>query len=638
MKKRVWLGLTAVGGAALVVAATWMIQNGLQTPLPAPADHVSHALVPPPPPEVPLTRVPAEVPTLPAPPPRAAAPVPTPGETAPILVPGEAAQDLGLEAGVPGGVEGGVPGGVVGGVVGGLPSASAELLLRSAPASPGRAVPHGALQMEKRQEFFRAPLPPVDREGYDPVRDNPFLAAATNPLSTFSIDVDTASYANVRRFLTEGRLPPKDAVRIEELVNYFRYEYPAPRGGSPFSITTELGACPWKPEHRLVLVGLRGRAIDDESLPPRNLTFLLDVSGSMRSPDKLPLLKRAMGVLVDSLRAEDRVAIVVYAGSSGLVLPSTSGAEKGAIHAAIDSLWAGGSTAGAAGIRLAYEVAKDRYVEGGINRVILATDGDFNVGVSSDGELVRLIEEKRESGVFLSVLGFGEGNLQDAKMEKLADHGNGNYSYIDSFREARKVLGTEAGGTLVTIAKDVKIQVEFNPARVRAYRLIGYENRTLRAEDFADDRKDAGEIGAGHTVTALYEIVPVGVEIDLPAVDPLKYQSPSVPSGDASSRDLLTVKLRHKAPDGDRSRLQTVAVEDREPGEASANLRFASAVAAFGMLLRDSEYKGAASWSQVIELARGAVGTDPDGYRTEFLVLARNAASLASREEVAVTR
>jgi Ca-activated chloride channel family protein len=615
MKKRVWLGSIAVGGAAVVVAASWVLQSVRQARLPAPVERTSDIFVPAQP-----------------------APVPTPGPAAPVVFAGGAARDLGLEGGVAGGVEGGVSGGVVGGVVGGLPSASAELRW-SAPPLPPAAAPRLALEMEKRQESFRAPLPPIDREGYDHVRDNPFLAAAANPLSTFSIDVDTASYANVRRFLDEGRLPPKDAVRIEELVNYFRYQYPEPAGDSPFSITTELGPCPWEPEHRLVLVGLRGRAIDDESLPPRNLTFLLDVSGSMQSPDKLPLLKRAMGVLVDSLRDRDRVAIVVYAGSSGLVLPSTSGAEKGAIHAAIDELRAGGSTAGAAGIRLAYEVAKGNHVRGGINRVILATDGDFNVGVSSDGELVRLIEEERESGVFLSVLGFGEGNLQDAKMEKLADHGNGNYSYIDSFREARKVLGTEAGGTLVTIAKDVKIQVEFNPARVRAYRLIGYENRALRAEDFADDGKDAGEIGAGHTVTALYEIVPVGVEIDLPAVDPLKYQPPSVPSGDASSRELLTVKLRHKAPDGDRSRLQTVAVEDREPAlEASANLRFASAVAAFGMLLRDSDYKGSASWSQVVDLARGAVGPDPDGYRTEFLALARNAESLAAREQMAIAR
>jgi Ca-activated chloride channel family protein len=615
MKKRVWLGLSAVGGGALVVAAIWTLQNGGQARLPAPPPPTSDVFVPAPP-----------------------SPVPSPGGTAPTVVAGGAVLDEGLEGGVPGGVEGGVPGDALGGVVGGLPSTSAELR-RSAPALPAMAAPRPALQMEKRQEFFRAPLPPVDREGYEQVRDNPFLAAATNPLSTFSIDVDTASYANVRRFLTEGRLPPKDAVRIEELVNYFRYDYPEPAGDAPFSITTELGSCSWEPEHRLVLVGLRGRAIDGESLPPRNLTFLLDVSGSMQSPDKLPLLKRAMGVLVDSLRAEDRVAIVVYAGSSGLVLPPVSGAEKGAIHAAIDSLRAGGSTAGAAGIRLAYEVAKDSYVEGGINRVILATDGDFNVGVSSDGELVRLIDEKRESGVFLSVLGFGEGNLQDAKMEKLADHGNGNYSYIDSFREARKVLGTEAGGTLVTIAKDVKIQVEFNPARVRAYRLIGYENRALRAEDFADDRKDAGEIGAGHTVTALYEIVPIGVAIDLPAVDPLKYQKPSAPFADGSSNELLTVKLRHKAPDGDRSRLQTVVVEDRDVSlEPSADLRFASAVAAFGMLLRDSEYKGSASWSQVVDLARGAVGSDPDGYRTEFLALARSAESLATREHVAIAR
>jgi Ca-activated chloride channel homolog len=638
MKKRVWLGLTAVAGAVLVVAATLVLQNGRQARMPVPPEHASDIFVPAQPPEVPVAKVPADVPSRPAPPPRAAVPVPTPGEASTIVLPGGSLRDRGLENEVPGGVKRGVPGGVVGGVVGGLPSATAELR-RSAPASPGRGAPYPALEMDEHEGFFRAPLPPVDREGYDHVRDNPFLAAATNPLSTFSIDVDTASYANVRRFLTEGRLPPKDAVRIEELVNYFRYEYPEPAGDSPFSITTELGACPWKPEHQLVLVGLRGRAIDDESLPPRNLTFLLDVSGSMQSPDKLPLLKRAMGVLVDSLRDEDRVAIVVYAGSSGLALPSISGAEKGAIHAAIDELRAGGSTAGAAGIRLAYDVAKDNYVEGGINRVILATDGDFNVGVSSDGELVRLIEEKRQSGVFLSVLGFGEGNLQDAKMEKLADHGNGNYSYIDSFREARKVLGTEAGGTLVTIAKDVKIQVEFNPARVRAYRLIGYENRVLRAEDFADDRKDAGEIGAGHTVTALYEIVPVGIGIDLPAVAPLKYQTPSVPSGDSSSRELLTVKLRHKAPDGGRSRLQTVVVEDREPRlEPSTNLRFASAVAAFGMLLRDSEYRGAASWSQVIDLARGAVGSDLDGYRSEFLALARNAASLATREQAAIAR
>jgi Ca-activated chloride channel family protein len=492
----------------------------------------------------------------------------------------------------------------------------------------------------KKDEQRPFGLPPdFNREGYDHIADNPFLAVSVNPLSTFSIDVDTASYANVRRFLTSGQLPPKDAVRIEELVNYFRYDYPEPEGDAPFSISTEVGRCPWKPEHRLVLVGLRGRSLDEESLPPRNLTFLLDVSGSMSSPDKLPLLKRAMGVLVDSLREEDHVAIVVYAGASGLVLPPTSGAGKGEIRAALESLRAGGSTAGGAGIELAYRVASDSYIDGGINRVVLATDGDFNVGTSSEGDLIRLIEDKRETGVFLSVLGFGQGNLQDSKMEKLADHGNGNYSYIDSFREARKVLGTEAGGTLVTIAKDVKIQVEFNPARVKAYRLIGYENRALRAEDFADDRKDAGEIGAGHTVTALYEIVPVGVEIDLPAVDPLKYQRPAAVSPESRSEELLTVKLRHKEPNGTRSRLTSVAVRDVEPGtEPSANLRFSAAVAAFGMLLRDSEHKGSASWAQVIDLARGAVGPDPEGHRTEFVVLARNAETLATMEQVAIAR
>jgi Ca-activated chloride channel family protein len=489
----------------------------------------------------------------------------------------------------------------------------------------------------KDEESFRVPNPPVDREAYDHIQDNPFLAAVTNPLSTFSIDVDTASYSNVRRFLTSGQLPPKDAVRVEELVNYFRYDYPEPDGKRPFSITTEVAACPWAPEHRLVLVGLRGRSLDDASLPPRNLTFLLDVSGSMGSPDKLPLLKRAMGLLVDTLREEDRVAIVVYAGASGLVLPPTSGAGKGEILDALDALRSGGSTAGGAGIELAYRVAGQSFVEGGINRVILATDGDFNVGVSSEGDLVRLIEEKRESGVFLSVLGFGQGNLQDSKMEKLADHGNGNYAYIDSIREARKVLVSEAGSTLVTIARDVKIQVEFNPALVTAYRLIGYENRALRAEDFADDRKDAGEIGAGHTVTALYEIVPAGVEIDLPAVDPLKYQAAPSPDATANS-ELLTVKLRHKHADGGPSRLTTVAIEDHLDAAPSANLRFSSAVAEFGMLLREAEHRGSASWEQVLDLARGAVGDDPEGHRTEFLVLARSAQQLATQQQVAISR
>ncbi|MFI4942610.1 MAG: von Willebrand factor type A domain-containing protein, partial [Burkholderiales bacterium] len=400
-----------------------------------------------------------------------------------------------------------------------------------------------------RQEALaklQAVRPEFDTEAYDRIRDNPFMAAAQNPLSTFSIDVDTASYANVRRFLTQGQLPPKDAVRIEELVNYFRYDYPEPKGGAPFSVTTELAPCPWRPEHRLALVGLRGRSLEEKALPPRRLTFLLDVSGSMESPDKLPLLKQAMALLVEGLREQDQVAIVVYAGQSGLVLPPTSGERKAEIRAALAALEAGGSTAGGAGIELAYRVAAEMYRPGAINRVLLATDGDFNVGVTSVGELSRLIEEKRKSGVFLSVLGFGQGNLKDATMEMLADRGNGNYSYIDSEAEAKKVLVSEAGATLVTIAKDVKIQVEWNPRRVAGYRLVGYENRLLRAEDFDDDRKDAGEIGAGHTVTALYEVVPAGLPLDAKGAGPLKYQQPPAQSPAATSDELLTLKLRYK--------------------------------------------------------------------------------------------
>ena len=502
-------------------------------------------------------------------------------------------------------------------------------------ASPKRTV---GLAHERKGEEFLAPSSEFNTEAYSHLAENPFLGARANPLSTFSVDVDTASYANVRRFLTSGQLPPKDAVRVEELLNYFHYDYPEPKAGAPFSITTKTGPCPWAPRHRLVLVGLHGRSIDLARVPPRSLTFLLDVSGSMSSPDKLPLLKRAMTLLADTLREEDRVAIVVYAGAAGLVLPPTSGADRATVLAALDSLDAGGSTAGGAGIELAYRVAADGFIEGGINRVVLATDGDFNVGVSSEGELVRLIEEKRRSGVFLSVLGFGRGNLQDSRMEKIADHGNGNYSYIDSVAEARKVLVSEAGGTLVTIAKDVKVQVELNPTRVAAYRLVGYENRLLRAEDFADDGKDAGEIGAGHTVTALYEIVPVGVPIDLPHVDPLRYRD-ETPAVSAHDDELLTVKLRHKDPEGDRSRLQTTVVHDAETGAGeSTDLRFASAVAAFGMLLRDSEHRGDASWSLVRELAEGAQGTDVGGYRAQFLELTRLAQELSEAKQLAVAR
>ena len=467
-----------------------------------------------------------------------------------------------------------------------------------------------------------------DTESYDRIDENGYRRATDHPLSTFSIDVDTASYSNVRRFLDEGRMPPADAVRIEELINYFRFSYAPPNAGDPFSVTTDVAPCPWNPQHRLALVGLQAPALPAGRTPPRNLVFLLDVSGSMNSPDKLPLVKSAMRMLAGTLTASDRVAIVVYAGASGLALPSTAGDQKIRIRRAIDELTPGGSTNGAAGIRLAYDTAAEHFVKGGINRVILATDGDFNVGVTNQGDLTRLIEEERARGIFLSVLGVGTGNLKDSTMEKLADRGNGNYAYLDSVQEARRVLVAEAGATLVTVAKDVKIQVEFNPRVVGAYRLIGYENRLLAKEDFNDDRKDAGEMGAGHTVTALYEIVPPAAVSDLPSVDPLKYQrTPAPQAGGSGSNELMTVKLRYKAPESDVSRLMTVAVNDRK-GEISANLGFAAAVAEFGMLLRQSEFRGQATWESARQLATRYRGDDADGYRAEFGRLIDLAASL----------
>lgn len=468
-----------------------------------------------------------------------------------------------------------------------------------------------------------------DTEAYDRIDENPFFSVADAPLSTFAVDVDTAAYANVRRFLREGRLPPPDAVRIEELVNYFHYDYPEPRGRVPFSVSTEVGPCPWSPGHRLVSIGLQGRHVEAAARPPLNLVFLLDVSGSMDQPLKLPLLKAAMRLLTRELTARDTVSIVVYAGASGLALPPTSGADHEAIESAIQSLQAGGSTAGGAGIQLAYDVAARSFVEGGVNRVILATDGDFNVGITNRGDLTRLIERERDRGIFLSALGFGGGNYKDATLEQLADRGNGNYSYIDSLQEARKVLVSEAGGTLVTIAKDVKVQVEFNPLRVAGYRLIGYEDRLLRDQDFEDDRKDAGDIGAGHTVTALYEIVPAGQETPATRVPALRYQTPRGTADAARSGELLTVKLRYKEPSGSESRLLSVAVADDPGRPASANLRFATAVAGFGLLLRGSERRGQIGWDQVLDLARASRGDDPDGYRSEFIRLAELARSLS---------
>ncbi len=465
--------------------------------------------------------------------------------------------------------------------------------------------------------------PNFNTEAYDHIVENVFLGVAANPLSTFSIDVDRASYSNVRRFINQGQRPPKDAVRIEELINYFTYDYPDPDGDHPFSITTEVTDAPWNPIHKLVRIGIQGERVDTRDLPPSNLVFLLDVSGSMQSPDKLPLLKASFRMLVNELRPQDRVAIVVYAGAAGLVLPSTPGDEKGKILDAIEALEAGGSTAGGAGIVLAYKVAHENHIDGGNNRVILATDGDFNVGASSDAEMVRLIEEKRGQGTFLTVLGFGTGNLKDSKMEKLADHGNGNFAYIDNLMEARKVLVSEIGGTLLTIAKDVKIQVEFNPTRVQAYRLIGYENRLLANEDFNDDRKDAGELGAGHSVTALYEVIPVGVasRFEIRGVDSLRYQAPGKLAPTAVSPELLFVRLRYKDPDGTESRLIEQPVLDVRD-EASTDLRFAAAVAGFGMILRESEYCGN-DWTlaDVLRLARSATGEDVEGYRAEFIRL-----------------
>ncbi len=468
-------------------------------------------------------------------------------------------------------------------------------------------------------------------ERYNPISHNDYALVTDSPLSTFSIDVDTASYANVRRFLEHHTLPPASAVRIEELVNYFDYGYAPPSGEVPFATHVEIASCPWNPEHRLARIGIKGRVIEAGALPPSNLVFLLDVSGSMASQDKLPLVQRAIQLLVGELDERDRVAIVVYAGSSGLVLPSTSADDRATILRALDRLQAGGSTAGGAGIELAYQTAVANFIEGGTNRVILATDGDFNVGISDQGALIRLIEQRARTGVFLTVLGFGTGNLQDATMEQLADHGNGNYAYIDDLDEARKVLVTQRGGTTTTIAKDVKIQVEFNPLQVHAYRLIGYENRAMAARDFDDDSKDAGEIGAGHTVTALYEVVPAGTDLAVPGAPILKYQQPTSTTQAAASGELMTVKLRYKQPDGDRSQLISFPVTDggTEWSNASRDFRHAAAVTAFGMLLRDSPYKGSLTWGLVQELAREGQARDPHGYRAEFATLVRRARELS---------
>ena len=496
----------------------------------------------------------------------------------------------------------------------------------------------GRAEVEARQALIPAE-PNLGAEAYAPITDNPFLAAREAPLSTFSIDVDTASYANMRRFLTQGAMPPRDSVRIEEFVNYFTYDYPQPTGEDPFSINVEVARCPWNADHRLARIGLKGREVANDKRPNSNLVFLVDVSGSMAAPNKLPLVQASLRLLMEKLGEGDRVAIVVYAGNSGLVLPSTPCSRKDQVVGAVDRLQAGGSTNGGQGIQLAYDVATANFVSGGTNRVILCTDGDFNVGITDPGDLVRLIEEKAKRKVFLSVLGFGMGNLKDDLMEQLADKGDGNYAYIDTMLEARKVLSEQLSGTLVTIAKDVKIQVEFNPARVASYRLIGYENRMLKKEDFNDDTKDAGEIGAGHAVTALYEIVPAGPAAPAapPAadVDPLEFAEPKavaaapVPDRPGDRRSLV-VKLRYKKPEGGPSTLIKRGVEDegRDVAAATGDFKFAAAVASFGMLLRDSPHKGDATFASVQELADASRGADASGYRAEFLDLVRKARAL----------
>ncbi|MEZ2441154.1 von Willebrand factor type A domain-containing protein [Chitinophaga sp. RCC_12] len=483
----------------------------------------------------------------------------------------------------------------------------------------------GSVTRIRGNKMNYAPAPVYNTEDYSPINENIFHSATDQPLSTFSIDVDRASYSNVRRFLNQGMMPEPDAVRVEEMINYFDYQYQAPEGKDPVAIYTDMAICPWNAAHQLIRVALKSKQVDTRELPPSNLVFLIDVSGSMSGENRLPLVKRAFAVLTEQLRPEDKVAIVVYAGAAGVVLPATSGSDKKRILAALDQLEAGGSTAGGAGIQLAYDIAGELYSKNSNTRVILATDGDFNVGVSSDGELTRMIEEKREKGISLSVLGFGMGNYKDNKLELLADKGNGNYAYIDNFEEARRTFVTEFGGTLFTVAKDVKLQVEFNPQFVQSYRLVGYENRVLANEDFNNDKKDAGDMGVGHTVTALYEIIPTGTKgTAVNWVDPLKYQEGKV-IGNKS--EVLTVKLRYKQPDAKKSILmeKVLPYSNQEITEAPEDFRMAASVAAFGQLLRNSAFKGTATYNQVLSWAGNSKGTDTEGYRAEFIQLVKKA-------------
>lgn len=482
----------------------------------------------------------------------------------------------------------------------------------SVAASP--APPAGGRPTEERE---------FNTEEYDKINENQFKDARENPLSTFSIDVDTASYTNVRRFLNSRQMPSQDAVRLEEMINYFTYDYPQPTGKHPFSIITEMASCPWNKEHKLIHIGLQGKKLDYKHFKPSNLVLLVDSSGSMSADNKLPLLKQSLKLLLQELDDRDRIAVVAYAGSAGLVLPSTPASKRDTILKALDSLRAGGSTAGGAGIQLAYQVAKENLIAGGNNRVVLATDGDFNVGVSSTSDLVSLIEEKRKDDIFLTICGFGMGNYKDGRMEQISNAGNGNYFYIDTLKEAEKVFVKEMRANMFTIAKDVKIQVEFNPTKVKAYRLVGYENRLLANEDFNDDTKDAGELGAGHTVTALYEIIPAGSEETVRNTGSLKYQETKIKDSAADTNEVMTLKFRYKPPKQDTSLLiqQTLEDSDTKAAKASVNFRFSAAVAGFGMLLRDSKFKGDLSYDRVADMAESSLGDDKEGYRQEFLQL-----------------
>ncbi len=512
-------------------------------------------------------------------------------------------------------------GGQIGGTVQGDKISSSVHYERARMKKEGVAAYKPAMMLKDMSSMSGEEYIEHNTEEYDRIYENRFKSVTENPLSTFSIDVDTASYSNVRRYISANQIPPKDSVRIEEMVNYFTYSYSKPEGETPFSINTEISKCPWKKENMLLHIGLQGKVPDYVNTRPSNLVFLIDSSGSMGSPNKLPLLKKSLALLLENLGKNDRVSIVAYAGSAGLVLDSTPAVDKDKILAAFDELNAGGSTAGGEGIILAYKIAKKNLIKEGNNRVILCTDGDFNVGQSSTSDMVRLIEEKRKDDIYLTICGFGMGNYKDGRMEQISNAGNGNYFYIDNIKEAKKVFVKEMRANMFTIAKDVKIQIEFNPLKVKSYRLIGYENRVMAKEDFNNDKKDAGELGAGHTVTALYEIVPAGSNEKTESVDKLKYQNRVVNDNARKTDEMLTIKMRYKPIKSSKSKLitKTVSFSSIDEGKTSDNFRFSAAVAGFGMILRDSEFRNGLKTEDVLKLAKGARGTDSEGYRAGFI-------------------